>query len=185
MSVEEPFVTIRGAAQATALSNLFDLSSIPPKLVARDAPTLPFVRSRRSKIWEFSQHLHCSIIGTCLSTTELRQVLKKLGKVTQGRTDHELHGEAVILAGRHDDAARQLNKALDHRHKLAVSQFAKAPREADLRALWAEAVRRGEIPGAYWATLTHPAATPTGRRERWSSRWVRASCIMTVASRTR
>ena len=27
------------------------------------------------------------------------------------------------------------------------------------RVLWREAVQRGEIPGAYWATLTHPATT--------------------------
>jgi hypothetical protein len=34
-----------------------------------------------------------------------------------------------------------------------------------VRALWADAVRRGEIPGAYWATLTHPAATQAIVRE--------------------
>jgi hypothetical protein len=123
------------------------------------------MRPRRAKIWEFSTHLHCSIIGTCLSTGELRQTLKKLGVVTQGASDHELHGVAVTLAGRHDDAARLLNKALDHRHKLAVSQFAKAATEDALRALWAESVRRGEIPGAYWATLTHPLANQTVIRE--------------------
>jgi len=26
----------------------------------------------RRKIWEFATNLHCSIIGTCLSTAELR-----------------------------------------------------------------------------------------------------------------
>ena len=148
-----------------AASRLFDLSSIPPKLVAREAPALPSSPPRRSKIWEFSQHLHCSIIGTCLSTGELRQILKKLGVPTQGCSDHELHGTAVTLSGRHDDPARQLNKALDRRHKLAVSQFAKATDEAGLRTLWADAVQRGEIPGAYWATVTHPAADQAIIRE--------------------
>ena len=38
----------------------------------------PASRSRR-KIWEFDANLHCSIIGTCLSTAELRQILVKLG----------------------------------------------------------------------------------------------------------
>ena len=28
-----------------------------------------------------------------------------------------------------------------------------------MRSLWRDAVKRGEIPGGYWATLTHPAAT--------------------------
>ena len=158
-------VAPKNGAHVPALSKTFDLSSIPPRLVARDAPPVPSVPPRRSKIWEFSTHLHCSIIGTCLSTGELRQVLRKLGRVTQGCTDHELHGVAVTLAGRHDDAGRQLNKALDHRHKLAVSQFARTSDEAGLRGLWAEAVRHGEIPGAYWATLTHPAANHAIIRE--------------------
>jgi Uncharacterized protein conserved in bacteria (DUF2325) len=158
-------VAIRIGAHAPGLSKVFDLSSIPPRLVAHDAPALPSTPPRRSKIWEFSTHLHCSIIGTCLSTGELRQVLTKLAMATRGCTDHELHGMAVTLAGRHDDAARQLNKALDYRHKLAVSQFAKATNEASLRALWGDAVRRGEIPGAYWATLTHPVTTQAIVRE--------------------
>ena len=34
----------------------------------------PSTCSRR-KIWEFDTKLHCSILGTCLSTAELRQVL--------------------------------------------------------------------------------------------------------------
>ncbi len=165
MGAGGPVVAIRNNAHASALSKLFDLSSLPPRLVAREAPALPSTTPRRSKIWEFSTHLHCSIIGTCLSTLELRHILKKLGMATQGCTDHELHGTAVSLAGRHDDAARQLNKALDQRHKLAVQQFARAVSEAEVRALWAEAVRRGEIPGAYWAALTHPATTQAVVRE--------------------
>jgi hypothetical protein len=34
-----------------------------------------------------------------------------------------------------------------------------------VRAFWRDAVRRGEIPGAYWAALTHPATTPAIIRE--------------------
>jgi hypothetical protein len=120
---------------------------------------------RRTKIWEFNTNLHCSIIGTCLSNAELRQVLKKFGMAAQGCTDHELHGIAVTLAGRHDEAAKQLHKALDHRHKLSVNQFAKADTEAALRAMWHDAVRRGEVPGAYWATLTHPLTNQALIRE--------------------
>jgi hypothetical protein len=156
-------LAIRSGTSAPALSS-FEVSAIRPNLVARDAPALPSA-PRRTKVWEFNTNLHCSIIGTCLSTGELRQTLKKLGVAAQACTDHELHGIAVTLAGRRDDAARQLNKALDHRHKLAISQFAKAATEADLRTMWGEAVRRGEIPGAYWATLTHPAASQAIIRE--------------------
>ncbi len=136
-----------------------DISSLRPALVVRDEAPPVAGPARRTKIWEFNTNLHCSIIGTCLSTTELRQVLKKLGIASPDNTDHELHGAAVSLAGRHDKAAKLLNKALDERHRLAISQFAKASTDEGVRSLWRDAVRRGEIPGAYWATLTHPAAS--------------------------
>jgi hypothetical protein len=151
-----PSIAIRSTP---VLSRPVDLRAIPPMLVKRDAA------QRRTKIWEFNTNLHCSIVGTCLSTSELRQVLKKSGMASRGCTDHELHGIAVSLAGRHDDAARQLHKALDHRHKLVVSQFAKADTADALRAHWQDAVRRGDIPGAYWATLTHPLTNQAIIRE--------------------
>jgi len=41
----------------------------------------------------------------------------------------------------------------------SLKQFAKFKDEETLSRLWDEAVRRGDIPGAYWALLSHPAAT--------------------------
>ncbi|HEY0185787.1 MAG TPA: DUF2325 domain-containing protein, partial [Rhodopila sp.] len=156
MSGTGPAIAIKSTS---VLSRPLDFRSIPPTLVKREAAP------RRTKIWEFNTNLHCSIIGTCLSNAELRSVLKKFGMAAPGSTDHELHGIAVTLAGRHDDAARQLHKALDHRHKLAINQFAKASTEDAVRALWRDAVRRGDIPGAYWATLTHPQTSHAIVRE--------------------
>jgi hypothetical protein len=115
--------------------------------------------TRRTTIWEFSQNRHCSIIGTCLSTGEPRQTLTRPGVAQSDWTDLDLHHKAVSLAAKHDPAAKLLNKALDRRHKLPINQFAKARTEAELTLLWRDAVKRGDIPGAYWAVLTHPATT--------------------------
>lgn len=136
-----------------------ELDPPPPALVERGDLVPDAGPPRRTKIWEFNTHLHCSIIGTCLSTGELRQIIRKLGVAAPDSTDHDLHGAAVGLAGRHDKAAKLLHKALDERHRVAINQFAKATSEQEVRSLWREAVRRGDIPGAYWAALTHPAAT--------------------------
>ena len=139
--------------------NRLALAPLPPRLVKRPAEPDEDLSTRRTRIWEFSQNLHCSIIGTCLSTAELRQTLTRLGLAQSDWTDHDLHHKAVSLAAKHDQAAKLLHKALDRRHKLSVSQFAKARTEAELTALWRDAVKRGDIPGAYWAVLTHPATT--------------------------
>ena len=134
-----------------------------PRAVLFDGHTLaqatPAEPTRR-RIWEISGNLHCSIIGTCLTTAELRHILVKiaLAEVHKG-SDHELHSQAVLLAGRSDHASKLLQKALDRRHRSAISQFSKARNVEDLRNLWTSAVQRADIPGAYWAVLTHPLAT--------------------------
>ena len=75
--------------------------------------------------------------------------------------DHELHVVGVMLAGRRDAGAKMLQRALDRRHALAIKQYAKAKDEQALRQLWDESMRSSDIPGAYWALLSHAAATET------------------------
>lgn len=114
----------------------------------------------RRRIWELNGNFHCSIIGTCLTTAELRHILVKIDLPGASKeTDHQLHGRAVLLAGQRDSAAKLLQKALDRRHRSSIHQFSKARNAEELRTLWDGAVQRTEIPGAYWAVLTHPHTT--------------------------
>ena len=54
---------------------------------------------KRRHIWELANIFHCSVIGTCLTTTELRQILLKAKLPgVEKETDHELHARAVLLA---------------------------------------------------------------------------------------
>ncbi len=156
-----------GWIPVTGLSGLAVLSAPLPSVIAmpmpmparQPVPAATAGAARRAKIWELDGHFHCSIIGTCLSAAELKSLVTRLDQAAMGLSDHELHGLAVELAGRHDKAAKLLNKALDKRHRLAISQFDRARTEAEVAAAWAAALQQGEIPGAYWAALTHPAAS--------------------------
>ncbi|HVH79256.1 MAG TPA: hypothetical protein VM782_07695, partial [Stellaceae bacterium] len=135
----------------------------PPLLPARDMTReleelLARPPRRRSKLWEFGSNLHCSIIGTCLTTAELRQIFVKLGrKEASAATEHDLHASAVLVASKHHEGAKLLHKALDRRHRIAINQFDKAKTAAQVRELWRGASDHGDIPGSYWAALTHPA----------------------------
>jgi hypothetical protein len=113
---------------------------------------------RRDHIWELSPNLHCSIVGTCLTTTALRQLLARLGQLdAKTASDHDIHSRAVHIAGQHDVAGKMLNRMLEKRHEAHIRRFAKAKTAAEVQAMWREALGRGEIPGAYWAALTHTA----------------------------
>jgi Uncharacterized protein conserved in bacteria (DUF2325) len=133
------------------------LGALPPRMIEPELDERLSRVSRRTKIWELSGHLHCSIVGTCLSTGELRQVLSKAGMAVDGATDHDLHGQGVLLANLRDGRGKLLHKALDKRHRLVIGRFEKAKTIDEVRRLWREGVKQGDVPGGYWAALTHPA----------------------------
>jgi hypothetical protein len=145
-----------GAGHSASHASMASAVTPPRDAAAKLSPS----SRRRTQIWELHHSLHCSIIGTCLSSAELRRLLIRLGvQSAETADDHDLHVLGVLLAGRSKAGAKHLQKALDRRHQPSLNQFAKAKDAATLSALWEDALGRGDIPGAYWALLTHPAAT--------------------------
>jgi hypothetical protein len=150
-----------------ALGSLFDRASLPgpaftSKATAQSDAADALVASlrRRAKIWELGASLHCSIIGTCLTTADLRHLLTKMNVAgIDAMTEHDLHKLGVALAGQRDGSAKLLQKLLDRKHQRSVDRFETAASEEALAALWQEASAAGDIPGAYWATLSHGFAT--------------------------
>ncbi|WP_446900965.1 DUF2325 domain-containing protein [Burkholderia sp. YIM B11467] len=115
---------------------------------------------RRTRLSELDANLHCSIIGTCLTTHELRRLVPKFADVDrQHATDLEIHHAAVELAIAGTGGAKALHKALDERYAGAIRTFDSAKDADELLARWKEALKSGDIPPAYWALMTHPRTT--------------------------
>lgn len=121
---------------------------------------------RRERLWELSSNLHCSVIGTCLSTADLRQFFAKLkDPLARTASEHEIHSLAVAGAGRRDLPGKLLQKLLDKKHEAQLRRFSRAASLEEVRALWRDSLEKGEVPGAYWATLTHPLTDQALARE--------------------
>lgn len=121
--------------------------------------SLPNAR-RRARLSELDSHLHCSIIGTCLSTHELRKLVPRFtGFDRRHASDLEIHHAAVELAIEGGPGAKALHKLLDEHYAAAIRRFDKAADDEALLKLWDEALKSGDIPPAYWALMTHPYAT--------------------------
>ena len=108
----------------------------------------------RVRLADLDTHLHCSVVGTCLADAELRRVIGRFVDV-QGASDLDVHHEAVRLAIQDPQASRALHKTLDRRYEPVLRRFAKAKDATEVEALWREFSLRGEVPGAYWAVLSH------------------------------
>lgn len=112
---------------------------------------------RRARLSELEPHLHCSVIGTCLTTGELRKLVPRHTDLDRNQaSDLDIHHAAVELALEGGDGAKALNKALDQRYEGALKRFQRAHSSEELAGCWDEYVRNGDIPAAYWALLTHP-----------------------------
>ncbi|WP_269758576.1 DUF2325 domain-containing protein [Variovorax sp. E3] len=112
----------------------------------------------RVRLFDLDTNFFCSVIGTCLATSELRKLMARHGAAPDA-SDLEIHHDAVQLAAHNAGVARSLQKALDHRHAPVIQRASKIHAAAELAAFWEEALRQGEIPGAYWAVLMHRKAT--------------------------
>lgn len=118
----------------------------------------------RRRLADLDPHLHCSVIGTCCSSHELKKLLARFIDV-RDMDELTLHHEAVRLAALGGEPARQMGKALDRRYESTLQRYARARDEASLQALWKESLKAGDIPGAYWAVLTHRRATEPLRQQ--------------------
>lgn len=125
------------------------------------------VRTARLRLSEIDSHWMCTIVGTCLTMGELRNLQAKLGVRLKkaAPTDYDIHTAMVHLAGHDRKAAKAMQKVLDRKHAPALSRFSRAATADQLRCLWREALGRGEVAGACWAAMSHPAADEPLRTE--------------------
>src|SRR6201996_2446392 len=138
----------------------------PDACCAPSAEQLTQARRRRARLAELDPHLHCSVIGTCLTTHELRKLVPKFTDLDrQHASDLEIHHAAVELAIAGGAGSKALHKALDERYAGALRRFDQARDEEALLALWNESLKNGDIPPAYWALMTHPFATMPVRQK--------------------
>lgn len=114
---------------------------------------------QRHRLWKIDQRLHCSVIGTCLTLGDLRRIERRLKiEPLKNASDFQVHGNFVVWAGQPGPVAKQMHKLLDRRYAVTIRRFAGATGTEELGGLWAASLQDGDIPGPYWALLTHPDA---------------------------
>ena len=122
-------------------------------------PPPPAAR-RRLRLWELTPGLHCAVLGTCMSFADLVKTGRKVGIVPEpDASEYEVHAWFVQKSCEPCALTRLLHKRLDRRWRAAIEAARAARDEAALDAFWSRAVARGDIPGPFWAVVTHQAAT--------------------------
>ena len=115
---------------------------------------------RRRRLWEIEGGYQCSILGTCLSLERTKKILKKAGAARiSSLSDYEVHCHAVSAAQSSGPVAKLLDKALERAHESAGRRYFRMHSVEMLRQAWRQDASQGNISGAYWALMTHPATS--------------------------
>lgn len=125
-------------------------------LMASMADAARVTGSRRRRLWELPERLHCPVIGVCLSADAIRRLLNRVHPDNGASGDYDCHSACVSAASRRTALTEQLQDALERRHRLTVARFRQARERSVLFAQWQAAKQGGDIAGALWAIVTHP-----------------------------
>ncbi|MEK8029991.1 DUF2325 domain-containing protein [Ideonella sp. DXS29W] len=123
------------------------------------APALPPIEqrgSRRRRLWELSRHAHCPVVGVCLPIAAVRRLVDKALGGQAVASDYELHCGVNTECRQRGPIAEAVQKELDQRYAHALRQSRPLKTTEALRDWWAHQVNGRDVPGALWATLTHP-----------------------------
>ena len=112
--------------------------------------------SRRGRLWELPHQYHCPIVGVCLPLDLLRKLVNKAMTGKGMADDFEVHVAAVSECVLRNRLSELLQLELESRYRCEIQSFKLAKTTEALFDRWVLAVNQGEVPGAFWAALTHP-----------------------------
>ncbi len=127
------------------------------------AAVMPTTQRGRRRLWELEEKLLCPVVGSCLDLAELKRVARKADFRGHRFDAYRLHVEVVSLAGTRNVVSERIQTLLERKYALWVERFKSASSDAEVLRLWGEHLNRGEVAGAMWAALTHPAASAETR----------------------
>ena len=114
------------------------------------------VGSRRKRVWELPAHMHCPVVGVCLPVATMRQLIKKLFSTTFTDRDYDLHSSLVAECQRRSPITEAVQKDFDARFSVFIKQATHLKSPEALLAWWYERGVGTNLPGTFWAVLTHP-----------------------------
>ncbi|WP_221898398.1 hypothetical protein [Bathymodiolus japonicus methanotrophic gill symbiont] len=120
-------------------------------------------KQHKVKLWQLDHIYHCAIIGTCLTLDEVKKLLRQLHIGTNGFLAYELHTTIVTLISENNHPSKKVQSYLDKKFKSAV-QETKIFQQDQLKGYWKAALYSGDMIGAFWAVLSHPASNKEMKR---------------------
>ncbi|MGB3223605.1 MAG: DUF2325 domain-containing protein [Desulforhopalus sp.] len=111
----------------------------------------------RKKIWEIDSSFKCSVIGTCMTRSELRKLSReKVYAIAPSCDDYQLHMAFIGISKLPDLMGKSLHKYLEKKYRSDTRKYFRVTTDDEIEALWDEDILEGRIHSAWWGVITHP-----------------------------
>jgi hypothetical protein len=103
-------------------------------------------------------HFLCPLLGTCLAYKELQKIARSF-KYQGETTPYNLHTWLINACQKAPAVAKYVQKYLTGKYRVTMKLIDEFEAK-DLEQAWDEAVRDGQVAGAFWAIMTRLDMTP-------------------------
>ena len=111
----------------------------------------------RKKIWEIPDQFHCSILGCCLLTEQVRIILKKNNYTGwSADSDYKIHGKVISAAAAENKISILLNQSLDRTASREIKELQSVSESFKLIEKWLDVKNGSKCTRYYWAIMSHP-----------------------------
>ena len=121
----------------------------PPRLEPASSDEGP----PRLRFWDIAYFFKCPVVGTCLSASEQRQLLKRVGISPKRRNDFEIHEILVSAAEKRGRLSEKMDRLLTRKFADDIASLADLD-EGAFMARWEACFQSGQVAGPFWAAAT-------------------------------
>ncbi len=150
------------------LNNIIKKEKIITAFPIHTEPTIaqikPPIKQERTKLWELDHNYHCTIIGTCLTMSEVKKLLRSFHIDITHVSSYEIHTAIVTLISSNDFPSKKTQSYLDKKFKVALQKTKKMQTDA-LKDEWKRVINNGELIATFWAVMSHPLSSEVMKKK--------------------
>jgi len=107
-----------------------------------------------TKKWDIDQLLHCPIIGMCLTMSEQRQMLRKVGLDVKHMSAYAIHCKLIEETLENSLLARRVDKTLNRKYRKEIAEWRdRLPDE--WQTVWEHYLKQGDMGTLLWLATTY------------------------------
>lgn len=115
------------------------------------------------RFWETDHFFKCPVIGTCLSITEQKRLLKKEGISVKEMGLFEIHEALVGSSEKENSLSRRIDLWLNRKFKREIDAFFGLS-ESEFMGVWKGRFRAGDIEAIFWVAAIRSDLSIMARR---------------------